>query len=97
MTIPSESPAAENEPAEHAKRPSFRIQIDRHHYDVDKHRMTGSELRHLPEHTIPESRDLYEIRHDGRDDELISLTDEVHIRDGLRFFTAPGRINPGQK
>jgi hypothetical protein len=97
MTTPLEPPVAEDDSAEHAKKPTFRIQIDRHHYEVHEHHMTGAELRHVPEHTIPESRDLYEIRHDGRDDELISLTDEVHIRDGLRFFTAPGRINPGLK
>ena len=40
----------------------FHIQIDRAHYDVDKDRMTGEELRHVPPVPIPEDRDLYEVR-----------------------------------
>jgi len=102
MTTPSEHVLTNPEQAEtpceedHHEH-TYRIQIDRHHYDVHKQKMSGEELRHVPEHPIPESRDLYEIRHDGRDDELIEDTTEVHIRDGIRFFTAPGRINPGQK
>ena len=71
-----------------------RIQIDRQHFEVREANLTGSQLRALPTPPVPDDRDLYEIR-PGQDDPLISPNDNVVIRDGLRFFTAPGRINPG--
>ena len=58
--------------------------------------MTGEQLRHLPPVPIPDDRDLYEVR-PGEQDRLVCDTDEVEIRDGLRFFTAPHHINPGHR
>lgn len=80
--------------AEHHEHPSFHIQIDRVHYDVDQDHMTGEQIRHVPPTPIPADRDLYEVR-PGEDDLLIGDSDVVSIRDGLRFFTAPHHINPG--
>jgi hypothetical protein len=77
--------------------PNFQIQIDRHHYTAHRQVMTGAELRKVPPQPIPPSRDLYEIRHDGRDDLLVEDDTKVEVRDGLRFFTAPASINPGQR
>jgi Multiubiquitin len=78
------------------REPSFRIQIDRAHYTVHQERMTGEELRHVPPTPIPPDRDLYEVR-PGETDLLIANDYVVHIRDGLRFFTAPHHINPGSE
>jgi hypothetical protein len=71
------------------------IQIDRVHYTVTQEVMTGAEIRKVPPDPIPETRDLYEVR-PGEEDLLIGDTDTVQMRNGLRFFTAPAQINPGQ-
>lgn len=72
----------------------FNIQIDREHFKVTEPELTGAQLRELPDPDIPPDRDLYEVR-PGEDDLLIGDTDVVRMRNGLRFFTAPGQINPG--
>jgi hypothetical protein len=81
-------------PDEGRHEPSFRIQIDRVHYEVHQDHMTGEQLRHVPPTPIPPDRDLYEVR-PGEQDKLIGNNEEVRLRDGLRFFTAPHHINPG--
>lgn len=72
----------------------FKIQIDRTHYTVEQTQMTGVELRNLPEPPIPPERDLFEVV-PGGSDKKIEDTTVVKMRNGLRFFTAPGTINPG--
>jgi len=72
----------------------FHIQIDRVHFTVNQRKLTGAQLRALPTPPIGSDRDLYEIR-PGDQDRLIGDAEEVAIRDGLRFFTAPKHINPG--
>ncbi len=71
-----------------------KIQIDRGHYDVTGESLTGAELRLLPETPISADRDLFEVR-PGAEDRLVNDDTRVEMRPGLRFFTAPGRINPG--
>ena len=70
------------------------IRIDRIDYVVYKRKMTGAELRALPSPDVPADRDLWRDVPDKRD---VKVQDEdvVHLKDGMRFFTAPGRINPG--
>jgi len=72
----------------------FEIQIDRVHYRVDQPKMTGLQLRHVPEPPIGTDRDLFEVV-PGGSDRKIEDSDAVEIRNGLRFFTAPAQINPG--
>lgn len=72
----------------------YRIQIDRVHYTVHRHRMTGTELRQVPDSPIGPDRDLFEVVPGGSDRKILDDT-LVEIRDGLRFFTAPAHINPG--
>ncbi|MFL6238396.1 MAG: multiubiquitin domain-containing protein [Actinomycetes bacterium] len=79
---------------EQKKDPQFHIQIDRGHYVLHVKEMTGAQLRALESPPIPADRDLYEVR-PGHDDLLIADSDLVAMANGLRFFTAPGRINPG--
>jgi len=81
----------EHHPEEHRE---FHIQIDRAHYKVDKHEMTGEQLRHVPPTPIGPDRDLFEVVPGGTD-RKIGNTDIVEICDGKRFFTAPAQINPG--
>ena len=70
------------------------IQIDRVHYQVDRSSMTGQELRNLVSPPIPAERDLFRVV-PSDEDEKIEAGAIVSLRDGMRFFTAPGRINPG--
>jgi hypothetical protein len=88
MTDTAPSSAGHNQPS------TFRIQIDRVHYEVHQEEMTGEQIRHIPPVPIPEDRDLYEVRL-GEQDLLVGDAQVVRIRDGLRFFTAPHHINPG--
>lgn len=82
--------------AGHEHEPQFHIQIDRNHYVLHLREQTGAQLRALESPPIPADRDLYEVR-PGHEDRLIKDDDEVKIENGLRFFTAPGRINPGSR
>ena len=74
---------------------TFKIQIDRDHYTVHKKSLTGEEIRHVPPAPIGPDRDLWEVV-PGGPDRKIANTDVVEMRNGLRFFTAPAQINPGQ-
>lgn len=88
----------ENEQKNQEHRPEhheFHIQIDRVHYTVDQPLMTGEQLRHVPPTPIGPDRDLFEVVPGGTD-RKIGDSDEVEIRDGKRFFTAPAQINPGR-
>jgi Multiubiquitin len=79
----------------HPEHHEFHIQIDRVHYTVHKHIMTGLELRHVPKPPIGPDRDLFEVVPGGTD-RKIADDEKVEIRDGKRFFTAPAQINPGR-
>lgn len=72
------------------------IRIDRVVYEVTARKMTGTELRALPSPDVPADRDLWRDVPDKRD---VKVQDEdvVRLHDGTRFFTAPGRINPGAR
>lgn len=72
----------------------YNIQIDRQHYKVEATTLTGAEIRQLPQPPIGPDRDLFEVV-PGSSDRKIADSDVVQMRDGLRFFTAPGQINPG--
>lgn len=74
---------------------SFNIRIDRTEYVVHERKRTGLQLRHLAVPPIAADRDLFEVVPGGSDRKIENET-EVKIRDGLRFFTAPAQINPGQ-
>lgn len=74
----------------------FVIQIDRAKYEVTQSVMTGSQLRQVPPGGIPADRDLFEVV-PGAPDKKIGDSDRVEIKDGERFFTAPGQINPGAR
>jgi hypothetical protein len=70
------------------------IRIDRVEYEVFHRKMTGAQLRTVPSPDVAADRDLWRDVPDKRD---VKVQDEdvVRLTDGMRFFTAPGRINPG--
>jgi hypothetical protein len=70
------------------------IRIDRVDYEVFHRKMTGAQLRTVPSPDVPADRDLWRDVPDKRD---VKVQDEdvVRLKEGMRFFTAPGRINPG--
>lgn len=72
------------------------IRIDRVAYEIESRKMTGAQLRALPSPDVAADRDLWRDVPDKRD---VKVQDEdvVRLRDGMRFFTAPGRINPGAR
>jgi len=82
-------------PSHEGREDHFNIQIDRTHYTVTQRQMTGLQLRQVPSTPIGNDRDLFEVVPGGTDVK-ISDTEEVEIRDGKRFFTAPAQINPGR-
>ncbi|PPF54645.1 hypothetical protein C5C13_13560 [Clavibacter michiganensis] len=71
------------------------IRIDRVEYEVFERKMTGAQLRVVPSPDVAEDRHLWLDVPDKRD---VKVQDEdiIRLHDGIRFFTAPGRINPGQ-
>jgi hypothetical protein len=72
----------------------FRIQIDRVQYTVVEEHMTGAQIRHVPPTPIGPERDLFEVV-PGHPDNKVEDNEEIEIKNGKRFFTAPGTINPG--
>lgn len=73
----------------------FVIKIDRTEYKVHQEILTGAELRQLSNPEIGPDRDLFEVVPGGSDIKIEAST-QVPMRHGLRFFTAPAQINPGQ-
>ena len=74
--------------------PAITITIDRHNWDVYERKLTGAGLRTVPTPDVAPDRDLWQDVPDARD-RKIQDEDVVALADGMRFFTAPGRINPG--
>ena len=73
---------------------AFTIRIDRTEYSWQEEKISGAQLRNLPPTPIPADRDLFQVI-PGHPDRKIKDDDTVEVHDGLRFFTAPGTINPG--
>ena len=74
-----------------------RIKIDRNDRAVPPDllkggTLTGSEIRHVGQ--VGPDRDLFEVV-PGGSDRKIENDEAVETRNGMRFFTAPQRINPG--
>lgn len=74
----------------------YEIKIDRTEYKVPEHKRSGEQLRQIPTPHVGPDRDLFEVV-PGGSDRKIANEEEVTMRDGLRFFTAPAQINPGSK
>lgn len=75
--------------------PAITITIDREPYEIYERKMTGAQLRVVPSPDVAEDRDLW-LDVPGARDRKIQDEDILVLKDGMRFFTAPGRINPGR-
>lgn len=71
------------------------IQIDRAHYATASSALTGAQLRTLAEPDISADRDLFLVV-PGAQDQKIADDQNIALKSGMRFFTAPGQINPGR-
>jgi len=78
----------------HGEPPQVNIQIDREHFKVEEASLTGAQLRLLPVQDIGPDRDLFQVVPGGQDLK-VEDADPVQLKSGMRFFTAPGQINPG--
>lgn len=74
----------------------FQIKIDRDTYRVEAKQLTGLQLRALPAIPIGPDRDLFEVVPGGTD-RKIADDEIVELKNGLRFFSAPSLINPGNE
>lgn len=86
-----------NTPAEAKPGPdhkTYSIHIDKDHFKVEQHVMTGAELRALPNPPIPASRDLLLVVPGGLD-KVVEDGDQIDIKDGLHLVTAPREVTPG--
>src|SRR5689334_139061 len=72
----------------------FQIQIDRVHYTVAQDRISGAQIRRVPNPPIGPERDLFEVV-PGHPDNKVEDDEVIEIKNGKRFFTAPSTINPG--
>lgn len=77
----------------------FHIRLDRADLVVPPDRLTdgkltGRQIRKLADPPIGADRDVFEIV-PGGSDRKIEDDAEVEIRNWMRFFSAPGVINPG--
>jgi hypothetical protein len=74
--------------------PAVELVFDRASYVVYERKMTGAQLRTVPSPDVAPDRDLWLDVPDARD-RKVQDEDVIVLKDGMRFFTAPGRINPG--
>lgn len=72
------------------------IHLDREAFEVYDRKITGAGLRVLPSPDVAVDRDVWLDVPDRRD-RKIQDEDVIALQDGMRFFTAPGRINPGAR
>lgn len=75
--------------------PALTLTIDRESYEVYERKLSGAQLRTLPSPDVAADRDLWLDVPDARD-RKIQDEDVITLTTGMRFFTAPGRINPGR-
>ncbi len=76
--------------------PAVTIHLDREAFEVFDRKITGAGLRVLPSPDVAADRDVWLDVPDRRD-RKIQDEDVIALHDGMRFFTAPGRINPGTR
>ena len=71
------------------------IHIDKDVFKVERQSMTGAELRRLPTPAIGMERDLFLVVPGPADDIRVENEQEIELKDGMHFFTAPSTITPG--
>lgn len=77
-----------------AHQPAIHINIDKKPYTAPSPVMTGSALRQLAQPPIGPQRDLFLVV-PGGDDQKIGDDEQVSLKPGMHFYSAPATINPG--
>lgn len=70
------------------------IHIDRKPYKVTAEKLTGTEIRAIPEPPVGPEFDLW-LEVPGGEDEKIGNDQVVKLEEGMHFFSAHSHINPG--
>ncbi len=78
-----------------AEHHNIHITIEDTPFVLHKERVSGAELRGLPTPHVAENRDLWLEVPGPHDDILVKPTDELELKSGMHFYTAPSKINPG--
>lgn len=88
----------DKKPEDKADKPpkEIHITIDRQKFALPEQSLTGATLRELAEPDVGPDRDLFLESGADEEDVLIGAADEVHLRNGMHFFTAPASIQPGR-
>jgi len=73
----------------------IQIIIDKKHYTAPQPVMTGAEVRQLAQPPIGSERDLWLVVPGKGDDERIGNDQQVPLKSGMHFYSAPSTINPG--
>lgn len=81
-------------PAAKPEHKSYSIHIDRILYKVEQARLTGAELRALPDPDIADDLDLFLVVPGGLD-VLVNAGDVIEIREGQHFVSVPRDVTPG--
>ncbi|MBA2678826.1 MAG: multiubiquitin domain-containing protein [Ktedonobacteraceae bacterium] len=83
----------EQRPVPHARK--YKIRIDKHHYETEKHELTGTEILDLASKK-PESWKLYEHKH-GHQPSLVGPVQVVNLHTHCveRFTTMPKDTQEG--
>ncbi|MFT3864594.1 MAG: multiubiquitin domain-containing protein [Solirubrobacterales bacterium] len=89
---PSAGVDAAKKPPDHDKKTV--VHIDRKSYEVREPELTGAQLRQLPDPAVGPEFDLW-LEVPGGEDRRIGDDEEVVLKKGMHFFTAPSVINPG--
>lgn len=89
------SQVEESSQHEQTKHRTITIHIDRANYKVDEATLTGLQIRAIPVPAIGPELDLYLIVPGPGDDILVGDGQQIELKEGMRFFTAPRSINPG--
>jgi Prokaryotic E2 family E/Multiubiquitin len=91
----SESEKHDQQHDDKTEKGHINISIDDKKYRAPKEVMTGTELRHLAQPPIAADRDLFEEVAGPADDKKIADEERVQLKSGMRFYSAPRTINPG--
>lgn len=73
----------------------YTIHIDKKKYTVEEARLTGMQLRALPEPDISAAYELL-LEVPGGEDKPIGDDEVLPLKNGMHLFSAPRNITPGR-
>jgi Multiubiquitin len=79
------------------KQEKISIIIEKKQVFATKETMTGAELRGLATPPIAANRDLYLEVPGQAEDRLVGDAETIHLNNGMHFYSAPTKVNPGAR